>query len=275
MPLDLTDRGILRQLARLRWGDTGFCCRACKHPHGRPVPGRPRVLACTREGCRTHTSITAGTVLHGTKLPLMIWFLRGDMYDGYEAMEIPTSGEFAEAFDVARSTAWLLNQKLAATAETFQQGFHQEYALGIGVRLSLRPPKTGLLGLVNRVKEDLARNREARVALTQRVWAAAIGWIRADHEHSHIERQTEFGAPQTDERIATWLRYQLQHRHGKVSLRWLPRWVDAALAIWNRLNDPMAAHRPPVSWLPLALATPPMPLSRLDPWRGARHPAPD
>ena len=61
-----------RYMARVRWPD-GFVCRYCG---SRKAPftfaNRPLVVRCRR--CRKDTSLTAGTVMHGTRTPLCTWF---------------------------------------------------------------------------------------------------------------------------------------------------------------------------------------------------------
>lgn len=58
-------------LFQLRWPD-GYNCPRCEHPHCYEIPTR-RLYEC-RE-CRMQTSVTAGTIMHGTKLPLRHWFM--------------------------------------------------------------------------------------------------------------------------------------------------------------------------------------------------------
>lgn len=62
----------LAYLAELRWPE-GFACPSCgvvREPQR--IATRSRVLRC-RE-CMEETSLTAGTVLHSTRLPLQVWF---------------------------------------------------------------------------------------------------------------------------------------------------------------------------------------------------------
>src|SRR5918911_1202855 len=61
-----------RWLLAKRWPD-GFRCPACGHDEGWEL-GRERLtLQCT--ACERQVSVTAGTVLHGSHLPLRTWFL--------------------------------------------------------------------------------------------------------------------------------------------------------------------------------------------------------
>ena len=67
-----SDEGAcLRYLERLRWGD-GFTCRFCGSVDGgwwQMADGLRRCAAC-----RAETSVTAGTILAGTRTPLVSWF---------------------------------------------------------------------------------------------------------------------------------------------------------------------------------------------------------
>ena len=65
------DGACVRYLERLRWGD-GFVCRFCGRVGGeywRMGDGLRRCAVCRRE-----TSVTAGTILAGTRIPLVSWF---------------------------------------------------------------------------------------------------------------------------------------------------------------------------------------------------------
>ena len=57
-------------LARLRWRDS-FIRPGCGH-RGHCRPARRSPYQCNR--CRKRTSLTAGAILHSTKLPLTVWF---------------------------------------------------------------------------------------------------------------------------------------------------------------------------------------------------------
>ena len=58
-------------LRAVRWPD-GFQCPACQHRESSWL-SRRRLEQC--RACRRQTSVTAGTVLHGTRVGLRIWFL--------------------------------------------------------------------------------------------------------------------------------------------------------------------------------------------------------
>lgn len=65
------DAACLRYLERLRWGE-GFCCRFCGMVGGEWWQMADGLRRC--RACRSETSVTAGTVLAGTRLPLVSWF---------------------------------------------------------------------------------------------------------------------------------------------------------------------------------------------------------
>jgi hypothetical protein len=65
------ERACLRYLERLRW-EEGFICRFCGAVDGgwwQMADGLRRCAAC-----RSETSVTAGTILAGTRTPLVSWF---------------------------------------------------------------------------------------------------------------------------------------------------------------------------------------------------------
>lgn len=64
------EHSCLQALIQFRWPD-GFQCPHCGHPKGWLLQAR-HVYECA--GCHQQTSITAGTVFHNTKLPLVKWF---------------------------------------------------------------------------------------------------------------------------------------------------------------------------------------------------------
>jgi transposase-like protein len=61
----------LRYLERVRWGE-GFVCRFCGAVGGEWWAVRRGLRRCA--ACRRESSVTAGTVFHGSRLPLQSWF---------------------------------------------------------------------------------------------------------------------------------------------------------------------------------------------------------
>jgi hypothetical protein len=95
-------------LARARWPD-GFCCPACAHGKGWELSGRAFTWECA--SCGRQTSITAGTVMHGSKLPLTVWFwaayLMATHSNGIAALQLQ-----AQLGLGSYKSAWLLAAKL-------------------------------------------------------------------------------------------------------------------------------------------------------------------
>jgi hypothetical protein len=97
-----------RHLAKLRWPD-GFTCPACGTCKGWELDTKPFTWECA--GCHRQTSVTAGTVMHRSKLPLRTWF---------EAIHLMTSHSNGISAEQAQAqlgigsykTAWLLLHKL-------------------------------------------------------------------------------------------------------------------------------------------------------------------
>jgi transposase-like protein len=58
-------------LAAARWPE-GFRCPACGHDRAWELATKAWTYECAK--CRRQTSVTAGTVMHGSKLPLTVWF---------------------------------------------------------------------------------------------------------------------------------------------------------------------------------------------------------
>ena len=90
-----------------RWPD-GFVCPACGRTRAVALKSRPRLLECL--DCGRQTSLTAGTAMHRSKLPLTMWFwaahLMATHSNGMSARQLE------DQLGVTYKTAWLLAQKL-------------------------------------------------------------------------------------------------------------------------------------------------------------------
>ena len=65
-----TEEGCAEYLAACRWPD-GFACPRCGHARAYALAGCRRWQCAS---CRYQVSLTAGTVLHNSKMPLTTWF---------------------------------------------------------------------------------------------------------------------------------------------------------------------------------------------------------
>ncbi len=90
-----------------RWPD-GFVCPVCGKGRAAVLKCRAYTYECS--GCGRQTSITAGTAMHRTKLPLTTWFwaahLMATHSNGMSARQLE------DQLDLTYRTAWLLTQKL-------------------------------------------------------------------------------------------------------------------------------------------------------------------
>ena len=105
------DAACGEHLARTRWPE-GFVCSRCGGREAWRLQSRtPLTFGC--KGCGKETSVTAGTVMHRTHLPLSVWFwaawLVATHSNGMSAKQLQS--ELAIA---SYETAWLLSMKLRA-----------------------------------------------------------------------------------------------------------------------------------------------------------------
>ena len=95
-------------LFEARW-PTGFGCPACDHDKAWPHGGKAFTYECA--ACGRQTSVTAGTIMHSSKLPLTVWF--------WAAYLMATHSNGISALQLQRllalgsyKSAWLLCAKL-------------------------------------------------------------------------------------------------------------------------------------------------------------------
>ncbi|MBY8965954.1 IS1595 family transposase [Algiphilus sp. NNCM1] len=95
-------------LVALRWPE-GFCCSACGHRQASTFRrgGLPYWQCCA---CRKQTSLTAGTMLQGTRLPLTKWFLA--IYLMTQSKTQIAALALMRHLDISWKAAWLLKHKL-------------------------------------------------------------------------------------------------------------------------------------------------------------------
>jgi hypothetical protein len=99
-------------LRKLRWPE-GFVCPRCQGRESSTLRSR-RLEQCRR--CRYQASLTAGTLLHRTRLPLRVWFLAmfflGRHKTGISALQLMKDLGLG-----SYKTAWMLLHKLRAALE--------------------------------------------------------------------------------------------------------------------------------------------------------------
>lgn len=97
-------------LAQMRWPE-GFRCPRCQSAEHYVVGhGARRLYQC--RGCRHQASLTAGTVMDSSKLPLQTWFLA--VYLISQAKTGLSSLALMRQLGTSYRTAWLVHHKLMA-----------------------------------------------------------------------------------------------------------------------------------------------------------------
>lgn len=103
-----TDDACAAYLEIRRWPD-GFVCPECGSHRGWKLQTKRWTWEC--QDCGRQTSVTAGTVMHGSKVPLRTWFLAAHLLathsNGMSALQLQAKLSLG-----SYKTAWLLLHKL-------------------------------------------------------------------------------------------------------------------------------------------------------------------
>ena len=101
-------------LVAARWPE-GFVCPGCGGRRAWALATKAWTFECA--GCGRQTSVTAGTVLHGSKLPLTVWFwaayLMATHSNGISALQLQRQLGLG-----SYKSAWLLCAKLRRAPPT-------------------------------------------------------------------------------------------------------------------------------------------------------------
>jgi len=102
------DAACARYLIALRWPD-GFRCPRCAHDHAWMLETKAWTYECAR--CAKQTSVTAGTIMHGSKLALTVWFWAAYLMAGHS--NGMSANQLWKLLGLGSyKTAWLLCAKL-------------------------------------------------------------------------------------------------------------------------------------------------------------------
>lgn len=106
-----TEKACAEYLFAVKWPN-GFVCPSCGHRHGYAL-NRPGRYQCAK--CRRQTSLTAGTIMHHSHVPLKKWFLA--MYlavcDKRGISALALAGKIGVSYD----TAWNLLRRIREAME--------------------------------------------------------------------------------------------------------------------------------------------------------------
>jgi len=136
-------------ILKARWPQ-GFRCPNCGHDDAYELSGR-RLFQCTV--CRHQASVTAGTIFHGTKIPLRNWFWM--IYEVAQDKGGGSSSRLARQLGMYQKTVWHILQKIRHAMGRRDEGI----TLGGLIELdeAIIGPHARKTG---RVKEEAAKSRK-------------------------------------------------------------------------------------------------------------------
>lgn len=172
----------LKYLERLRWPG-GFKCEKCTII-GEPfrIVARPRVLKC--RSCLHETSLTAGTIMHRSKISIHVWFWAAYMVatqtPGISAMEVQKKLGI-----LCYETAFQLMHKLRAVmVRPNRDKIGAEWPLEMDIAFVGGKHKSGVQGKTDKVPVIIAvevRRKEIRDPLTGKILQRGVaGRIRLE-----------------------------------------------------------------------------------------------
>ncbi len=268
-----TEEACRDYLFASRWPD-GFRCRCCGGDEVGGMQRRRLVWQC--KGCGAQTSVTAGTVMHGTRQPLRRWFwaayLVATHHPGISAVQLQRQ------LGIRRhETAWMLLHKLRRAmvapereplkreieVDEFFLGGHEEGLTGgrargkktlCGVAVEVRGRGSGRLRLA--VLDDassaslgsLVKATSAAGAIVNTDgWGGYNGLAGLGYEHrSHSQRAAPVGEepylPRAHRAISN-LKAWLHGTHRWASQEHLPAYLDEYVFRHNRRGNPHAAFQ--------------------------------
>src|SRR5271154_4117929 len=101
------DESCATFLFKRRWPE-GFVCPGCGERRAALLKTRTRLYECL--DCGRQTSVTAGTIMHRSKLPLTAWFCAAHLMTTHS--NGMSARQLEDQLGVTYKTAWLLTQKL-------------------------------------------------------------------------------------------------------------------------------------------------------------------
>jgi transposase-like protein len=266
-----TEEDCRDYLFESRWPD-GFVCPACAAPEV-GAETRRHLWICT--GCGRQTSITAGTVMHKTRMPLRTWFwaayLVSTFHPGISAKQLQRQLGIG-----SHETAWAMLHKLRAAMvapertalegeveidEFFLGGYEEGLKGGrqrgkkvlCGVAIEVRGRGSGRLRLAvlpNATGPSLLAFTRATTAAGAVVHTDGLQSYRALAKHGYDHRrltQTDVAPggqllPRAHRAISN-LKAWMHGTHRGVSPEHLPAYLDEFVFRHNRRGTPMAGFQ--------------------------------
>lgn len=108
-----SDEACLDAIFQARW-PRGFVCPKCNHNDGIRLRCRPRIMECS--SCHRQSSITSGTLFHGSHLSLASWFLC--IYLFAQDKGGASASRLCNQVGISYPTAWFVLQRLRLAMQT-------------------------------------------------------------------------------------------------------------------------------------------------------------
>lgn len=188
------DYACAEHLARMRWPE-GFMCPNCGSSRGWRLETRPWLFQCGAGRCRKQTSVIAGTVMHGTHLPLRSWFVAAYLMtthsNAISALQLQAKLGLG-----SYKSAWLLLHKLRRAMADPDPPLGGAVEIAVtSVPLRRRADDSGRKGvLVIGAVERLDGNRPSRIRLRTIAGGDAVG-IRAFAQRATDKSGESLGDP--------------------------------------------------------------------------------
>lgn len=186
-------------LERLRWPE-GPVCPHCgsKGPDG-PVAGtsaRPGLYMCP--GCRKQFTVTVGTPLESSKLPLSTWLRAAHLLSAHE---VATPRQLQTALGVTYKTAWGMVDKLMATVEKkkYRGPLKHNNRMVFGGAVSARiepylPKNRNTISYWKRKQRRIAEGTYKEPSIPRAVGVLRRRALDPDSTQAHIDRTERFMA---------------------------------------------------------------------------------
>ena len=172
-----SDDDCRQYLFNIKWKN-GFCCRKCGY--GLAYPGETRFhQRC--QSCDYGESVTAGTLFHKIKFPLLKAF--GIAFAVTVRKKGMSTLELARSFSIRQSTAWLFKRKL-------QEAMRSGRPLLSGEKLEVHEI---IIGGAGREKQSRFKGSEKRARISIQIKGRKLGsgWAEVMETGSSQESETE------------------------------------------------------------------------------------
>lgn len=273
-------------LMRLRW-PSGFRCPSCGHRDAWPL-ARRRLLQC--KGCARQVSLTAGTIFHGSRKPLRVWFkaifLMTSQKTGTSALNLKRQLGLS-----SYQTAWTWLHKLRRATvrpgrealvgpvevdegyvggvEEGVSGRHVEDKAVVAVAVEVRGDGAGRLRMATvddvtgeSLEGFVAENVAPRSQVKTDGWSGYLGLRSAGYRHRRRVIGRDPGRasklfPHVHRALSLLKRWLLGTYQGAVQPKHLPAYLDEFVFRFNRRRS-RRATLPFQRLCSIAVATPPI-----------------